>query len=664
MANRIAGITIELNGDTTKLTKALSGVDKSLKNTETQLKDVDKLLKLDPRNTELLKQKQELLSKAVADTKEKLEQEKAALEQLQNAPNASETIDQQNALKREIIATEASLKSYETELQKSGVSLQQISQISGEVAQKTKALSAAAAAFGAAMIGNAVNAGKASDELLTLSRNTGMSVEELQKMEYASELVDVSIDQMTGSLKKLTMKMSSGSDVFDQLGVSIYDANGEMRNVTDVWYDSLKALSQVENETERDAMAMELFGKSAMDLSGIIDDGGEALRKYGEEAEDAGLIMSKEAAQDAAKLNDEIDKLKSTFKMSMTQMGASLAKQLLPALQKLVDKVSKILSWFSNLNGTTQKTILIIAGLVAAISPVAGIISKITSMVSGLSSAFTFLTGPVGLVVAAIAAAIAIGVTLYKNWDTIKAKAQELGQGIANVWNNVKAKTSEVWNNVSSAVSSAVNNVKNNAVNGFNNVRDSISNALNNARSTVSTIFSGISSTVSNVVSNIKSVFSTVTYALTHPFETARNTIQGIVDRIKGVFNFSWSLPHISLPHFRVSGGKWPYGLGGQGWLPSISIDWYAKAMKDGIIMSSPTIFGMNNGTLLGGGEAGSETIVGTNSLMKMIQSAVGSASPTVNMTINASDQNVYQLADLVIDRLVQQTTRNGVVFK
>ena len=630
MANRIAGITIELNGDTTKLTKALSGVDKSLKNTETQLKDVDRLLKLDPKNTELLKQKQELLSKAVADTKEKLEQEKAALEQLQNAPNASETIDQQNALKREIIATEASLKSYESELSKSGVALQQVSKISGEVAQKTKAVSAAAAAFGAAMIGNAVSAATTADELLTLSRNTGISVEELQKMQYASELVDVSMDQMTGSLKKLVMKMSSGSDVFDQLGVSIYDANGEMRDVQDVWYDALGALSKVENETERDALAMEIFGKSAMDLSGIIDDGGDALKAYGEEAEEAGLIMSKDATEGAAELDDEIQKLKSTFKMSMTQMGASLAKQLLPALQKLADKVTKVLQWFSSLNGTTQKTILIVAGLVAAISPVAAIISKITSVVSGLSSAFTFLTGPVGLVVAAIAAAIAIGVLLYKNWDTIKAKAQEIGTAIKNAWDNIKNKTSEVWNNIRTAVTSVVDNI-----------RSSISDRFNSIRATIS------------------SVFSNVLYTITHPFESALSTIRSIVDRIKGIFNFSWSLPHINLPHFRVNGGKWPYGLGGQGWLPSISIDWYAKAMKDGIIMNSPTIFGMANGRLLGGGEAGSETIVGTNNLMSMIQAAVGNA-PTVNVVVNANGMNADELSSLVVDKITNQLKRTS----
>ena len=86
--------------------------------------------------------------------------------------------------------------------------------------------------------------------------------------------------------------------------------------------------------------------------------------------------------------------------------------------------------------------------------------------------------------------------------------------------------------------------------------------------------------------------------------------------------------------------------------------------MKNGMILNNPTIFGMMDGKLLGGGESGSETIVGTNSLMSMIAKAVGNSGTTVNMTINAQDQNVYQLADIVIDRLVQQTNRGRMVFK
>lgn len=658
-SNRIRGITIEIEGNTTKLTDSLKSVDKSLKSTESELKDVNKLLKLDPNNTQLLQQRQELLAKAVADTKEKLEQEKAALEQLKSADNSSETLDQQRALEREITETTQSLKGYESELARSNVTLTQVGNTAQAVADKTRALSMAALGFGTALVGNAYKSAQAADELATLSQQTGFTVEELQKMQYASEFVDTDFNTMTGSIRKLTSSMASGSSAFEQLGVDIYDQNHQLRSATDVWYEVLEALSHVENETERDALSMQLFGKSAMDMAGIVDDGGAALREMGDEAEEMGLILDSEAIESANEFNDAVEKIKQTATASFRKAGTTLATALIPVLEKLGSIVTKVTSWFGNLTASQQKTILTVVALVAAISPLASAIAGIIKTVNTLktvwttlSTAFTAFSGPVGIVIAAIAALVAIGITLYKNWDTIKAKAQELGQNIANAWNNVKAKTSEAWNNVSSTVSSAVSRVKENAVNGFNNVRDSISNAFNNVRTTVSNIFSGIHSTISNVVGNIKSVFSSVTYALTHPFETARNTIQGIVDRIKGVFNFQWSLPHIKLPHITTTTGKWG--------IPSFSISWYAKAMRNGMIMNTPTIFGMGaDGRFMGGGEAGSETIVGTNSLMGMIQQAVGNR-PIINMTVNANGMNADELSSIVVDKITRQITRTN----
>lgn len=636
---RIRGVTIELSGDASKLNKEINSVDKSLKNTQKELKDVDRLLKLDPKNTQLLAQKQELLGKAVDDTKKKLADEQAALEALKASPDADKTIEQQRALERDIAATTAQLKTYEGELGKTKVSLADVGTAAQNVADKTKALSAAAAAFGAALIANAYKSAQAADDLNTLAKTTGFSTEELQKMQYAADRIDVSFDTMTGSIKKLTSKMASGDEIFDRLGISIYDANGNMRDATDVWYEAIDALSQVENETERDALSMEIFGKSAMDMAGIVDDGGAALREFGAEAEEAGLIIEQDALDAANDFNDAIDKLKATAAQSFLKAGATLTKVLLPALEKVGAAVTKVASWFANLTTTQQKTILTIIALVAAISPVAAIIAKIISVVNtlktamtGLSSVFTFFTSPVGLVVAAIAALIAIGVLLYKNWDTIKAKAQQLWSSITTTFNNIKA---------------------------------SIGGTIENIRTSVSNVFNGIKSTVVNIVDGIKSTvtstFDRIKYAITHPIETARDTISNIIQRIKDLFNFNWELPHIKLPHFSVKGGQWPYGLGGSGYLPSISIDWYAKAMRNGMILNSPTIFGMQNGSLLGGGEAGSEVVVGTNSLMNMIRQASGGV--TVNMTVNARDQDVYQLADLVSQKLVAQIKRERAVY-
>jgi uncharacterized coiled-coil DUF342 family protein len=119
MANRIRGITVEINGDTTKLSKALEGVNKNIRTTQTQLKDVEKLLKLDPSNTELLSQKHKLLADAVTSTKEKLDTLKTAAEQANNAlANGDITQEQYDALQREIIKTENELRNLQNEADK------------------------------------------------------------------------------------------------------------------------------------------------------------------------------------------------------------------------------------------------------------------------------------------------------------------------------------------------------------------------------------------------------------------------------------------------------------------------------------------------------------------------------------------------------------------
>ena len=126
--------------------------------------------------------------------------------------------------------------------------------------------------------------------------------------------------------------------------------------------------------------------------------------------------------------------------------------------------------------------------------------------------------------------------------------------------------------------------------------------------------------------------------------------MQGAVAKIKGFFNFSWSLPHIKLPHFSVSGGVPPWGFGGKGSLPSISVSWYAKAMERGMILRNPTIFGAMGGKLLGGGERGAEAVVGVSSLDRMIRRSVQSAQPVRNfyfgdINIHGANKTTEQMA-------------------
>ena len=554
-SNRIKGITIEIAGDTTKLSDSLSKVDKTLSATQSQLKDVNKLLKLDPSNVELLRQKQDLLNKAVADSKDKVKQLEAALDSMGGRTEANAA--QYDAIQREIIACKQEQKQWNDELaamepkvKSLSDKFQDFSNKTGEMAQKTKGLSMAAGAAGAGMVAMAVSAGKTADDLLTMSRNTGFSVEELQKLKYAADLIDVSYEDMTGSITKLTKSMSSENKAFAELGVSIRNQDGTMRDAVDVWYDALDALGKVENETERDALAMEIFGKSAMEMSGIVDDGGAALKALGEEAEATGTILGRDAVEDAGKFNDGLDRLKATAQQSFLSAGAALADSLLPMLEKLVQAVSKVLTWFGNLDGTTQTVILAVLGLVAALSPVLTLISTITAALPALSAAMTFLTGPVGLVIAAVGALVAIGVALYKNWDLIKEKATALWQ-------------------------------------------------------------------------SIKETFAKIKDAITKPIEAAKEFVKGVIDKIKSFFQFKVELPKIKLPHFAITPAGWKLGDLLKGIKPHLGIEWYAKAMRDGMILQSPTIFGARGNTLLAGGEAGDEAVVGVDSLRSMIQDAI-----------------------------------------
>lgn len=601
--SRLKGITVEIDGNTTSLQKSLKDVDKSLKDTQTQLKDVNKLLKLDPSNVDLLKQKQKLLTDAVKDTKKRQDELKKALEEAKNAGDTEAARDQQDRLQRELIETTLNLEDLQDQLNHCSPVLESISAKTGEWAEKTKGISTVAAGAAAGMLGMAASAASTADDLLTMSNVTGFSVEELQKLQYASSFIDVSYETMTGSIQKLTKNMANGSDAFEKLGVVIHNSDGSMRNAKDVWYDAIKALGGIQNETERDAVSMELFGKSAMDMAGIVDDGGEALISLGEDAEATGNILSGEAVESAVAFNDQIDELKAKASQAFLEAGASLAETLVPALEKLVEVVTQVLSWFGNLGGSTQALILSVLALVAAISPVLGMISAISGAAAALNVGMLPMLGMIALIIAAVSAVIAIGVALYQNWDTIVAKCSEFSA-------NVQAK--------------------------FEEIRASIGDKVEAAKKKVSDVFESIRKTIKEKI------------------DAAKEAVSGAIEKIKGFFNFSWSLPSLKMPHFSITG---EFSLVPPR-VPHVSVDWYAKAMDTPILLNGATIFGAMNGNLLGGGEAGQEVILGLNKLKEM------SGETNINIVINATpNQSEAEIARMVSRQIQNDIMRKKAVF-
>ena len=213
------------------------------------------------------------------------------------------------------------------------------------------AIGTAAIAAGTALVGMTVDAAAYADDMLTQSSITGMSVEKLQAYSYAADLVDVSLETMTGSMAKNIKSMSNASqgsakfaDAYKELGVSVTNTDGTLRDSETVYWEAIDALGKVSNETERDALAMQLFGKSAQDLNPLIEQGSEGIAALTEEAKRMGAVLSEESISKLGQFDDSVQRLKQGSLAAKRVMGTVL----LPQLQTLADSGVSLLGQFTS----------------------------------------------------------------------------------------------------------------------------------------------------------------------------------------------------------------------------------------------------------------------------------------------------------------------------
>ena len=497
MADRIKGLTIVIDGNTTKLSKSLEGVNKDIRETQNQLKDVESLLRMNPGNIELLKQKEELLNKALDDTKQKLEKLKDAQSQM-DASGVDKNTSQYQSLQREIIATEGSLKKLQIQAAASNSSLITLSQAARQVADgaqniadSTAKMSQVAAKGLSSLIDLGIAAGKDADDLLAMAKQTGLSTDALQKMSYAANLIDVDVSTIASSVSKMRKALDKNEGIFEKIGVQTRDANDQYRTTEEIFNDVVVALGNIENETERDIIAMEIFGKNADELAGILDDGGAALKALGEEAENKGLIISEEDVQKAGEFNDQIDKLKAQLKGSFGQAAVRVAEAITPLLEKVATIIDSLSEKIANVSPKTIEIIGTVLAIIAAISPVASIIAKIATTITAITPVIAALNAviaanPIVLIIMGIIAAIALLVVsikeIVKNWDNIKAGALMVWETISGVFTKIKDSVVGAFNNIKDSVSGSLDNIKTSASEKFNAVKEGAQFALNAAK--------------------------------------------------------------------------------------------------------------------------------------------------------------------------------------
>ncbi len=242
--------------------------------------------------------------------------------------------------------------------------------------------------------------------------------------------------------------------------------------------------------------------------------------------------------------------------------------------------------------------------------------TTITNIFNAIKTTITNVLNAISTFISTIWNAIKTTITNVVNAvkTTITNVFNAVKTTVTNVFNSIKSTTTNVWNGIKTAITTPLNAAKTTISNVVNSVKTTISNGFNAAKNTVTNVFNSIKNSISNVMNS------------------AKTAVQSAIDNIKSKFNFSWSLPKLKMPHPKISGS---FSLNPPS-VPKFSIEWYKKAMGNGMILDAPTIFGFNSktGKFLAGGEAGSETVVGTKSLMNMIRTAVKESNSEVIKTI------------------------------
>lgn len=468
-------------------------------------------------------------------------------------------------------------------------------------------------------------------------------------------------------MTKLNGELVVSGENLGTMTLNTTNADGSMREFSDILADLRYGFARM-TESEQTANAEALVGKNAM--SGFLALMNAAPADI-EKLNTAILNADGTAKSMADTMNNNLNGQLTILKSQLEGVAISLGEQLMPYISAAVDKISQLVTWFSNLDQGTKDTIVTVAGLAAVIGPalvvvgtVISSVGKIITVIGAAQKAFLLikpaimaagaaiggLSAPVLIAAGVIAGLIAAGVLLYQNWDAVKAKAEELKQKLIEAWNTAKATVTTTIETMKTTISTTWENIKTSVTTTVENIKTTISTGFEAAKTTVSTIFETIRSTISEKI------------------EAAKTAVGSAIEAIKGFFNFEWKLPDIKLPHFDIEG---KFSLSPPS-VPHISVDWYRKAMNGGMILNGATIFGAANGKLLGGGEAGAEAVVGVNSLAGMIDHSVRAAYAdtgatnigTVNINVyGAEGQDTRKLAQQINEILQNDVYRKGAVW-
>lgn len=504
------------------------------------------------------------------------------------------------------------------------------------------ALGAATAAGSAALMGVATKAAGVTDNIDKMSQKIGISRQAYQELDFITSQCGASVDGLKAGMKTLTNQMQMANEgsttavaAFDALGLSWTDGTGKLKDQETMMWEAFTALQSCEDQTKKAALASDLFGKAGTELMPMLNGASGSIEEMKKKAHELGLVLDDEAIDSGVVFTDTVDQAKRSLSTLGTEIGVSVMPIIhsgldylianMPQIKSLAESAFNVLGTVISIAAETlvgligfvdeHKVQLIALGAVIGTVAVAyGAYNAVTALKTALdikeaatigavtaalwakAAAMAAALAPYLLITAAIAAVIAIGVLLYKNWDKIKEKAIELFNKLKDVFGKIKERVVEKIEGMKAAV-----------VNKFVALKENVAEKVE-----------GIKNSVVNKFNAIKD-------GIVDKIDTARATVKGIIDKIKGFFDFKVSLPNIKLPHFDIQPAGWKIGDLLKGEIPKLGIKWYKKAMNNAMVLDKPTIFGASDENLLGGGEAGREIVSGEAHLEKLMKTTVAS---------------------------------------
>lgn len=482
---KIRGITIQLNADTSDIERSFKNTVGKSKELQAQLKDVNKLLKFDPKNTELLTQKQKLLNDKIKNSNESLK----ALQEMQSKLDASgvdKTSKEYMALTREIEDTKLAISNLETEAETTKQELSDLSKpISSMDKFKQKVNEAQSALTKAGEKMKEVGANLSKKVTLPLLAAGTASFKFASDFEDAMGASDQIFKNSAGEVQSWVNNLESYYGIAKSEALTYANTMGSMlQNIGGLTEQEAAKQSETLVKLAGDLTAM--FGGSTQDavnaLTGALKGNASMLDNYGMGVNDAtikakalemGLIKStsemglqekqaatlalimEQTADAQGQASREAEGASGSTRALITELknlATEIGQVLLPIVTPFISKLKDFVGWFGTLDSGTKTLIVTLGIMAAALGPVISLVGSLSVAAGALNMAMLPFTGIVLGVIAGIAALVAIGVTLYKNWDTIKEKAGQLWQSVKNTFGKIGNFIKDIWSGITNAI--------------------------------------------------------------------------------------------------------------------------------------------------------------------------------------------------------------------